>query len=282
MQQTPVRLIATAMLAAALLSACGDKPAATEAPEPSAAAAPQDYAAMVNGQAITREELAQFVAAKLASQQGEGEPNPGVALQELINFTLLEQAAEKQGLEQRADVKAELDRQRAQLLARVVIRDRIDNLEITDADLQAEYDAQVAQITQKEYKARHILVKEEDEAKAIIVEIDGGADFAELAKTKSTGPSGPNGGDLGWFRADTMVPEFAAAVEQMQPGEHTKAPVQTQFGWHVIKLEEVRPVQVPPFEDVKEQLRQIVTNKAIQDYIEELRNAAQIDVKPAG
>jgi peptidyl-prolyl cis-trans isomerase C len=281
MQQTPARLIAIATLIAAMLAACGDKPADSETAT-AESAPPADYAALVNGQVITREELAQFVEARQASQQDGGEANPGVVLQELVNMALLEQAALKQGLEQRADIKAEIDRQRAQLLARALIRDRIDNLEITDADLQTEYDAQVAHITQKEYKARHILVKEEDEAKAVITEIDGGADFAEVAKEKSTGPSGPNGGDLGWFRSDTMVPEFAAAVQQMQPGEHSKEPVQTQFGWHVILLEEVRPIQLPAFEDVKEQLRQIVTNKAIQDYIEELRNAAEIDIKPAG
>jgi peptidyl-prolyl cis-trans isomerase C len=107
---------------------------------------------------------------------------------------------------------------------------------------------------------------------------DGG-DFAALAKEKSTGPSGPNGGDLGWFQAASMVPEFAAALKGMKKGESSQSPVKTQFGWHVIKLEDSRKKEAPTFEASKDRLKTIVANKAVQDYLKSLRESAKIDIK---
>ena len=134
-------------------------------------------------------------------------------------------------------------------------------------------------MTGKEYKARHILVKTEDEAKAVVKQLDDGSDFAKLAKEKSTGPSGKTGGDLGWFRPQQMVPPFSDAVAAMKKNTYTKKPVKTQFGWHVIKLEDLRDVQPPKFEDIKDQVKTIVQTKRVQKYVKSLRDKAKIDYK---
>ena len=145
--------------------------------------------------------------------------------------------------------------------------------------LKKEYQEQIKNAPKEEYKARHILVKTEDEAKEIIKSLKDGADFEKLAKEKSIGPSGPNGGDLGWFTATTMVPEFADAVAKLKKGDITDQPVKTQFGWHVIKLEDTRKVDPPSFDSMKDKLRSIVANKSIQNYLSELHKKAKIELK---
>ncbi len=150
---------------------------------------------------------------------------------------------------------------------------------VSDKELRKEYDSKVAGANLKEYKARHILLKSEADAKSVIAELDSGANFAELAKSKSTGPTAKNGGDLGWFKPNQMVPPFAQAVSEMKKGSYTKKPVKTQFGWHVIKLEDERKLTPPKFEEVKEQIRSIKTNQKIQQYVIELRKKAKVDIK---
>jgi peptidyl-prolyl cis-trans isomerase C len=131
----------------------------------------------------------------------------------------------------------------------------------------------------REYHARHILVDDKASAEAITKELQGGADFAKLAEQKSKDPSGKSGGDLGWFTLDTMVKPFGDAVAALQPGQLTAAPVQTQFGWHVIKLEESRAPSAPAFDDVKDRVRAIVQRKKLQSYLDELRKGAKIEKK---
>ncbi|MEZ5476877.1 MAG: peptidylprolyl isomerase [Thiolinea sp.] len=126
-------------------------------------------------------------------------------------------------------------------------------------------------------KARHILVATEDEAKALIEEVKGGKDFTELAKEKSTGPSGKNGGDLGWFKPQSMVKPFAEAVMAMEPDSVSTAPVETQFGWHIIKLEEKRDVKLPDLESMKPQLKRQLEQQKMMEYMQQLR--ADADVK---
>lgn len=148
---------------------------------------------------------------------------------------------------------------------------------IDEDALQAAYDAQYAnQDAGEEYNASHILVETEEEAQAIKEELDNGADFAEMAREKSTGPSGPGGGSLGWFGAGMMVPTFEAAVIEMEPGA-VSAPVQTQFGWHVIKLNETRKTKTPELEEVREELELQIRQTLVQTTIEEITAAAEVD-----
>ncbi len=169
-----------------------------------------------------------------------------------------------------------IENERRALLASESIR-RITNQPITKEDLQAAFDAAYKnQKPETEYHAAHILVASEDEAKAIITEIEGGADFAMLAQTHSTGPSGPNGGDLGWFGAGVMVEPFFDAVTQLEPGTNS-APVETQFGWHVIKLIEIRTQNVPKLDDVREILEEEIRQEAFDKLLEERAAQTKID-----
>ena len=143
----------------------------------------------------------------------------------------------------------------------------------TDAEILAEYEAQLEQSSDLQYKARHILVETQGEAQDLIAQLEEGADFQALAKEHSTGPSGPNGGDLGWFAPDQMVKPFADAVVALGNGAFTEAPVQTQFGWHVILREDSRENEPPTLESVRDAIKQRVEQTKFQDYMQEIRDA---------
>lgn len=169
-----------------------------------------------------------------------------------------------------------LDNQRRSYLAGVVLNDAA-NAAVTDEAVEALFrERYSATEPGKEYNAAHILVETEEEAKALKAEVDGGADFTALAKEKSTGPSGPNGGDLGWFGVGMMVKPFEDAVIKMEPGQ-VSDPVQTQFGWHIIKLNEVRNAAAPKIEDVREDLAGELQGNAVEAKVTELTGAAKIE-----
>jgi peptidyl-prolyl cis-trans isomerase C len=146
---------------------------------------------------------------------------------------------------------------------------------VSETEVKADYDAQVANVPM-EYKAQHILVDTKEQAEAIIKELDAGADFAKLAAKDSKDPSGKTGGDLGWFSLQSMVKPFSDAVEALKKGEITQQPVETQYGWHVIRLEDTRTPTIPEFDDVKQQVEQMTQRKKIEAYLEELRKSAKI------
>jgi peptidyl-prolyl cis-trans isomerase C len=173
-------------------------------------------------------------------------------------------------------VELKLENQRRSLIASEIVDGLASKIIVDDAAIQAAYDARFSEFTPaKEYNASHILVMTEDEAKAIIADLEAGADFAEQAKEKSTGPSGPSGGNLGWFTADKMVPDFQAAVEKLDVGA-ISAPVQTQFGWHVIKLNDTRIPSAPKLDDVKAQLQTELFREQLFAQIEAMLSSADI------
>jgi peptidyl-prolyl cis-trans isomerase C len=197
-------------------------------------------------------------------------------LDQLINMTLAAQAAEKEGLQNDADVKARIELLRTQILAEAATEKYIKAHPVSESEVKAEYDTQVAAMP-KEYKARHILVETKEKADAIIKELAAGGDFAKIAAKESKDPgSGKNGGDLGWFSAQTMVKPFADAVAALQKGQTTQAPVKSEFGWHVIQLEDTRSPAAPAFEDVKQQVETLSQRKKLQAYLDELRKTAKI------
>lgn len=150
---------------------------------------------------------------------------------------------------------------------------------ISDEDVKARFEKEISAVEpEQEIQARHILVKTLEEANAIVAELDGGADFIELAKAKSTGPSGPQGGDLGFFGKGQMVPPFEAAAFALEAGAYTKTPVQTQFGFHVIKLEEKRDRPLPKFEEVQDQMRQVVLRERYLETVKEARSASDFEI----
>lgn len=197
----------------------------------------------------------------------------------LVDAQLIANAARDKGLDKTDAYKTRLHWLKLQALRDVYVEQEVYK-SITDEAVKSRYDEMVANLPPVlEIRARHILVKTEDEAKEIITELQGGADFAELAKAKSTGPSGPNGGDLGYFQRGQMVPAFDKAAADMKPGEHSKEPVKTQFGWHVIKVEDQRKQPPPSFEQAAPRIRSQLQQTSIKTSLEALRADAKIDQK---
>ena len=243
------------------------------------AVTPEAVVATVNGSEIT-EEMLQVFAAQLSRNPGAQPVSRDDALNQLVNIELVTQDAEKHNIDKRPNVIKQLEWQRRSLLVGVSMREYVTTHPVTDAELKKLYDERMKNHDGNEYKASHILVDNEADAKAIIAELDKGADFAKLATDKSKDPSGKqNGGDLGWFSPDQMVKPFAEAVAKMKKGEITKKPVETQFGWHVIRKDDSRKVEPPSFESVKEQLQAHAQNQRVEAYLEELRKDAKIDIK---
>ena len=196
---------------------------------------------------------------------------PGI-LDQLIQQVALAQSVE----DPTKATELQIDNQRTGLLAGEALG-RVSQGAVTEEALQAAYEARFADAEPtREYNAAHILVETEEEAQDLVAELEGGADFAELARERSTGPSGPNGGALGWFAAGQMVPEFAEAVTAMEPGAISE-PVQTQFGWHVVQLNETRLAEAPPLEQVRGELAQELENAAVEAHIAEVTSAAEVE-----
>lgn len=236
----------------------------------------EDAVASVNGQYISKEALATLE--KDISQRSRGQTFPKEKLlEELIQRELLTQDALQKKLNETPEFNEQLENVKKSLLSQASIQNHLKSNPITDADLKAQYDKNIAK-SGDEYKARHILVKTEDDAKKVIAELQKGADFAELAKKKSTGPSGPKGGDLGWFAAGQMVPPFSEAVIALEDNKFTLEPVKTQFGYHVILREGSRPQTPPPFDKVKEQMRPMLQRQKVQDFLTTLRTQANVEI----
>jgi peptidyl-prolyl cis-trans isomerase C len=238
----------------------------------------EDAAAEVNGQYISKAALADLE--KEISERSHGQTFPKEKLlEELIQRELLVQDALKKQLDKSPEYLQQLEKTKKALLTQVNLQNFLKANPVTDAEVKAEYDSKVAAETGTEYKARHILVKTEKEAKKLIADLDKGADFAALANKHSLdAKESQNGGDLGWFVASQMVPPFSEAVSKLENGKYTKTPVQTQFGWHVILREDSRAQVPPPLEAVKDQLMPYLQRQKVQKMIEDLRKQAKVEV----
>ena len=197
-------------------------------------------------------------------------------ISELITTVLLSEEAKKLGVADRPEVKDAIA-----MYTRIVLRDAalselMKQQTVSDDEIKAAYDKSQKESKSVEYKARHILVKDEAKAKELIGKLDGGADFAELAKQNSTGPTGKDGGDLGWFGADMMVKPFGDALAAMEKGKYTKEPVKTQFGWHVILLEESRDQEPPTLESLKPQLEQQLKSEKLRALLAEMSKDVKV------
>lgn len=239
----------------------------------------ENVIARVNGVEVTDRELA-LAEVDLLEQfsKAPAEQRRAMILNALLDIKALAMAAEEAGLADDANFKAQMAFNRARALHNNYFQSNALN-SITEEEMKERYDIEVKGIEpQPEIRARHILVKTEEEAKAIIVELDGGADFIELAKTKSTGPSGPQGGDLGYFGRGQMVPEFEVAAFNLEKGAYTKEPVKSQFGFHIIFKEDARDSQPPSYEDVKGQVRQALAREKYFKLTQDARSKFKVEV----
>jgi len=240
---------------------------------------PDTTIATINDQEISLGLFRLFYAERLRQQKAENTPAfQNQAFNEFVNIVVTAQNAVEKGLDKDPNVLIAMELQRLQLLSSLALQDAARTLIPTDEALQKAYDERYGEEKQKEYKARHVLVKTEDEAKKVIEELKGGGDFQELAKTKSLGPTGKNGGDLGWFNSKQMVKPFTEAVEGMKPASYSETPVQTQFGWHVILLEETREADPPSMDSVKGELSMGLQRETLSSFVGELREGAKLDL----
>lgn len=244
---------------------------------------PADTFATVNGEAISKKEFEQFVNAISNGSITADKLTPEQRTQltdRLVGLHLAAAEAVKSGLDKQPEAAVQIDLWRTNILGDAMVKEYLQKNPVTDADVQTEYDTQIAAMPQ-EYHARHILVKTKEEADALLAQLKKGADFAELAKKNSQDPgSAKNGGDLGWFSPGSMVPEFGNAVKALQNGQMTETPVQSQYGFHIIKLEESRKPSPPALKDVKTQVESLVKNKKVEKYLNDLRQKAKVEIKP--
>jgi peptidyl-prolyl cis-trans isomerase C len=201
----------------------------------------------------------------------------GQLREEVIAREIFMQEAQKRGLHVTSDFRAQMELARQTLLIRELFADYQKKNPVTDADIQGEYDKFTAANAGKEYKSRHILVEKEEEAKAVIADLKKGQKFEEIAKKQSKDPgSGANGGDLDWANASSFVPEFAEAMIKLKKGETTTEPVKSQFGWHVIRVDEIRDAQLPKLEEVRPQIAKQLQEQKLAQFQEDLRKKAKI------
>jgi peptidyl-prolyl cis-trans isomerase C len=284
------KLISLLVAGSALIAGCDqDKasaPAANTASTPattaSAPATPvvdkADAIAVVNGHYIAKATLADLEKEVAVRAQGQTFPKEKL-IEELVQRQLLIQDALQKQLDKSPEVILQLDNARNTILTQADLQNFLKTNPVTDADLKKEYDSKVGGSNATEYKASHILVKTEDEAKKLIADLDKGAKFADLANKNSLdAKESQNGGELGWFAAGQMVEPFSDAVAKLEKGKYSKTPVKTQFGYHIILREDSRAQTPPPFDSVKEQLKPILERKKVQEMVETMRKQAKVEI----
>jgi peptidyl-prolyl cis-trans isomerase C len=279
--QRNLRNLAVALVAGSLALAAGAQDKAEKAgkAKPAApAAATGSGRVVVNGVTIPQARFEAMNKELTAQGQPDTAERKAAVREELINREVLAQAAAKRGLDKNPDVQAQMDMARQAVLVRALFENEVKTAPVTDAELQKQYEQFKGSMGTNEYKVRHILVDKEDEAKSIIAELNRGGDFAKLAKEKSKDPgSKDNGGDLDWGPSARYVKPFADAVTSLPKGQTTTAPVKTDFGFHVIRVEDVRPLKVPEFNDIKEQFRQRAQQQQVQKMVMDLRQKAKVE-----
>src|SRR3954465_10883488 len=280
--QRQYRNIAVALVAGTLAFAAGARDEPKKAPSKKAAATKSESTGsgkvVVNGVTIPQSRLAAMNKELSAQGQPDSAERQQAVREELINREVLAQAAQKRGLDKNSDVAAQMDMARQAVLVRALFEDEVKKNPITDADLQKQYEAFKGQMGTNEYKVSHILVDKEDDAKAIIADLNKGGDFAKIAKEKSKDPgSKENGGDLDWGPAARYVKPFADAVQPQPKGKISAAPVKTDFGYHIIRVDDVRPLKVPEYTELKEQFRQRAQQQQVQKLVMDLRQKAKIE-----
>ncbi|QIK37992.1 peptidylprolyl isomerase [Caldichromatium japonicum] len=259
------------------------------AAEQQTADSPETLIATVNGKPYRLDVFRALLIDRLQGRSAQNNPQVQQQLvEEFMNLAVASQEAERRKLEQNREVIAALELARMQILANAALTAMANEIEVSDKELKDAYDQLQKKMSRTEYKARHILVKEENEAKNLIKQLDKGAKFEDLAKKHSEGPTGKDGGDLGWVDPAQMVAPFGEALTKLKPRTYTKEPVQTQFGWHIIKLEETRQGKPPAFEEIKPQLVNLVKRQKIGERLNDMGKNADIkfnqeivQVKPA-
>jgi peptidyl-prolyl cis-trans isomerase C len=231
----------------------------------------------VNGKAIPKARADALIAGQIAQGQPDSPELRKNVTEELVRREVLTQEALKKGFDKKSEVQAQIDLARQGVLIGAYLNDYARTHPVTEDQIKKEYDDIKAKLGNKEYKVRHVLVATEVEAKAIIEKLKKGEKIDDLAKESKDPGSKDRGGDLGWANSASFVPAFSAAMTKLEKGKFTEAPVKTDFGWHVIQLEDVRDLNLPPLETAKAQISQQLTQRVVQKHIDELRAKAKVE-----
>src|SRR5256884_6567410 len=241
-----------------------------------AAQAPASKAVTVNGKPIPKARLDFIVKQRTTQGQPDNDQARKAILDNLITQEVVAQEADRRGFAKTSDVRTQLELLRQQVLVQAIVQDHLKTHPIKDEEMLAEYNKAKASRGDKEYKARHILVEKDTEANEIIAQLKKGTKFEKLAKQSKDPGSKDKGGDLDWNTPGTFVKPFAEALSKLEKGKYTETPVQTQFGWHVIQLDDVRSMQFPAFDTVKQQLHSRMQEQEVQKFVSELRSKAKV------
>jgi peptidyl-prolyl cis-trans isomerase C len=236
-----------------------------------------DPVAKVNGKAIPANRANVLLANQMAQGQAKTPELEAAVKEELVRREVLTQEALKKGTDKKSDVQAQLDLARQGVLIGAYLNEYARNVTISDDEIKGEYDKIKSALGEKEYKARHILVESEGEAKDIVTKLKAGGKFEELAKASKDPGSRDKGGELGWANKASYVPAFSEAMVKLEKGKYTEAPVQSNFGWHVIQLDDVRELKAPAFDEVKPQIMQRMRQQAVEKHILDLRGKAKVE-----
>ncbi|HQZ02815.1 MAG TPA: peptidyl-prolyl cis-trans isomerase [Thauera sp.] len=240
-------------------------------------AAAADSIAKVNGVSIPAERAEAMLAEQRAQGAPDGEQLKNAVREELVRREVLSQQASSKGLAKKADVQAQMEMAKQAILIRAYLQEFVKNNPVTDAEVQTEYDAIKSRMGDKEYKPRHVLVETENEAKAIIAKLQSGTPFEEVAKESRDPGSKDRGGELGWSNPAMYVKPFSDAMVALEKGQYTATPVKSDFGYHVIQLDDMRTTQAPPFDEVKAQLQQRLQQQKVEKHVLELRAKAKVE-----
>ncbi len=285
-----IKKFAITLLLAVSLTACGGgsdekSSAATEKTsdmpmKKSSSMEPKDsnVIAIVNGKNILEENFAAYVKQRKAGKPKDSNLSDARMLDEFINFELALQDAEKKGLQENKDIKKELENQRRTLLVNAAFNDYVLKNPLTDEEMRKDYESRMSELKLTEYRLRHILLTNGDDATAVMKALNKGGDFLTLVKKYSTGPSASEEGLLGWQSEFDLLPEFRAPISKLKKGEYARTPIKTQFGWHILYLDDIRITPPPKFEDVKDRVRVVLQRRQVEDYFLKLRTSAEINI----
>jgi len=274
------RHLASAALSAAALAlpAAALAQAVKDAPSPAKkSSAKPGVVATVNGVAIPQRRADVLLRERTAQGAPEDEQLRAAIREDLINREVIAQEAARTGFTKNADLQAELDLVRQTVIVQSYVRDWLRKHPVTEDDIKKEYDKAKASTGDKEYKAHHILVDTEDEAKLVIAELKKGGKFEELAARSKDEGSKSKGGDLGWNVPAYYDKAFADALVSLKKGEITETPVRTRYGYHVIRLDDVRPVKFPTYDEVKQRIQQQLSQRKLEQLVRDLRAKAKVD-----
>jgi len=278
-----IKTIIISIFLTGFLTACGGGGEKTTSSDESKASMTSEkknngVIAVVNGKDIYDKDFSAYVKQRKAGKPKGSEISDSRMLDEFINFELAVQDAEKKGLQNNEDLKKNLSNQRRTLLVNAAFNDFIIKNPLTDEEMRKDYESRMSELTLTEYRLRHILLTNGDDATTVMGELNKGGDFLAMVKKYSTGPSSSEEGLLGWQSEFDLLPEFRGPIGKLEKGQYARTPIKTQFGWHVLYLDDVRVTPPPKYEDVKDRVRVVLQRRQVEDYFLKLRTSAEIKI----